>query len=49
MEKILKNFPFYNQVDGEWDYLCNTKSDFKDFGCGICCAAMITEYKEGGA
>lgn len=48
MGKILSNFPDYEQISGKWEYLCNAADDFYNFGCGICCAAMITQYKEGG-
>lgn len=59
MAKILNNFPTYSQriklagnqgfqADGNLEKLCATWGDFQNYGCGICCAAMITQYKEGG-
>ena len=48
MAKQLSGFPNYSQTDGSWEYLCTTDGDFEEYGCGICCCANITQYKEGG-
>ena len=44
----LSGFPYYNQRDSQWDSLCSPSGYFEGYGCGVCCAAMITEYIEGG-
>lgn len=37
----------YLQRDSEWEDLC-TGNLFAETGCGVCCAAMVADYKETG-
>lgn len=37
----------YLQRDSEWKNLC-TGNLFAETGCGVCCAAMVADYKETG-